>query len=425
MKKGVALFCFVFAFGIILASTFSLSDLIRISGNDVSSTSSTTITLILGNTTSSFSGGLTHTISLLQVNSSGVLMDVDNSSTVIGVGQNSTVNGVNIYVVSAFPSTGQTPGSATLSISSPSSAAESNSSAPCNPDYQCSDWSSCVSGQQNKTCTDSNGCAPTSVNVRACSPEQPSATSAEYAKEHGQGAVAVQNLTLYLNRPANFSVSEGMFYLTLTNISYLGNSLDYAIISLTIPGYSSQSIASFTLYQNTPFSTGYGPEVMLLSANPGGNGSDASAQIEIFDQSSASPFSCSASGYACVSSEACGNAGGQVLQGYTCPGETICCSSFPPNLDRANGQNYQPSSNGNAVSASCSTGCEYNGKCIPFGYRVGTNYCDVTGNLTSQITGGACDNNFQCSSNLCVNSQCVTPSVIQQIINFFSKLLGI
>ena len=83
------------------------------------------------------------------------------------------------------------------------------------------------------------------------------------------------------------------------------------------------------------------------------------------------------------------------------------------------------SGNSNSLSPSCSTGCEYSGKCIPFGYRVGTQYCDVTGNLTSQITGGACDNNFQCSSNLCVNSQCVTPSLIQQIINFFSKLLGI
>ena len=82
-------------------------------------------------------------------------------------------------------------------------------------------------------------------------------------------------------------------------------------------------------------------------------------------------------------------------------------------------------SGGNSNSASCSTGCEYNGKCIPFGYRVGTQYCDVTGNLTAQLTSGQCDNSFQCSSNLCVNSQCVTPSLIQQIVNFFAKLLGI
>jgi hypothetical protein len=74
----------------------------------------------------------------------------------------------------------------------------------------------------------------------------------------------------------------------------------------------------------------------------------------------------------------------------------------------------------------CSSGCLYNNKCLPYGYRVGSNsYCNIDDNLTSQVSTGNCSNNFECTSNICVNSECVSPGFLQQIINFFRNLFGI
>ncbi|MDE1848747.1 MAG: hypothetical protein KGH55_01820 [Nanoarchaeota archaeon] len=73
----------------------------------------------------------------------------------------------------------------------------------------------------------------------------------------------------------------------------------------------------------------------------------------------------------------------------------------------------------------CPSGCLYKAKCLPYGYRIGTNYCNINNTLTMQINSGICDNNFECASNLCANSECVTPNFLQQIINFFRNMFGI
>ena len=65
-------------------------------------------------------------------------------------------------------------------------------------------------------------------------------------------------------------------------------------------------------------------------------------------------------------------------------------------------------------------------KCYPFGFRREGNFCsDKESNFVSQNKPESfCDNNFECSSNLCINSQCVSGSLWQKIMNWFSKLFG-
>ena len=72
-----------------------------------------------------------------------------------------------------------------------------------------------------------------------------------------------------------------------------------------------------------------------------------------------------------------------------------------------------------------SLGCNYNGNCIPIGVRADNNYCDIDRIIKSQLRAGEeCNNNYECSTNICVNSECISSSFIQRIINWFSGLFG-
>lgn len=107
----------------------------------------------------------------------------------------------------------------------------------------------------------------------------------------------------------------------------------------------------------------------------------------------------------------------------------VCSDSngcIAPQTDtRACGSNLtSPYPNG-SNNLACTSGCLYQNACVPYGYRTALNYCNIDNTLTSQITSGACNNNFECTSNVCANSQCVSPGFLQQILNFFKRLFGI
>ncbi|HJO01339.1 MAG TPA: hypothetical protein QF458_00275, partial [Candidatus Woesearchaeota archaeon] len=73
----------------------------------------------------------------------------------------------------------------------------------------------------------------------------------------------------------------------------------------------------------------------------------------------------------------------------------------------------------------CKDSCPLDGKCYPFGYRKADKFCSDTGSFVEQSKGDVgCDNNFECSSNLCVDSQCVSQGLFKKIMNWFSKLFG-
>jgi len=73
----------------------------------------------------------------------------------------------------------------------------------------------------------------------------------------------------------------------------------------------------------------------------------------------------------------------------------------------------------------CKDSCPSEGKCYPFGYRKGGNYCSDQGSFIEQLKADEkCENNFECTTNLCVTDKCVSASLIQKIIDFFKSLFG-
>lgn len=83
------------------------------------------------------------------------------------------------------------------------------------------------------------------------------------------------------------------------------------------------------------------------------------------------------------------------------------------------------------------TGCKINGNCLPYGTRLvqdGTaNYCNIDGTLQSQQNiEASCQNNYECASNQCGNSQCIdisaqlkeTNSFLERILNWFKRVFG-
>ncbi len=73
----------------------------------------------------------------------------------------------------------------------------------------------------------------------------------------------------------------------------------------------------------------------------------------------------------------------------------------------------------------CKNSCPFENSCLPIGVRTDGKYCNIKGELTSQLEGDdSCNNSFECGSNVCVNSQCIDEGFIKKIINFFRNLFG-
>ena len=79
----------------------------------------------------------------------------------------------------------------------------------------------------------------------------------------------------------------------------------------------------------------------------------------------------------------------------------------------------------NLTLEECKSGCIYGDKCLPIGVRVKGIYCNIDTTLTNQLGANEkCDNNFECTSNVCVSGQCISEGFIRQIINWFRNLFG-
>ena len=92
-------------------------------------------------------------------------------------------------------------------------------------------------------------------------------------------------------------------------------------------------------------------------------------------------------------------------------------------------QNSYECETNNCKSGSCAPICEgclnEDKACVPVGTRTSTQYCNSDYSFKNQNSEeSSCNNNYECSSNLCVNNECISPSFIQKIIDWFKKLFG-
>ena len=73
----------------------------------------------------------------------------------------------------------------------------------------------------------------------------------------------------------------------------------------------------------------------------------------------------------------------------------------------------------------CKDSCPLDGKCYPFGYRKEGKYCSDDGAFKEQSKENMpCENNFECSTNVCIDGKCMSSGLIQKIMSWFKNLLG-
>jgi hypothetical protein len=77
----------------------------------------------------------------------------------------------------------------------------------------------------------------------------------------------------------------------------------------------------------------------------------------------------------------------------------------------------------------CVYGCFEENKCYPVGYRKGDEYCGIDNSFLKQrdserTPAPECDNSFECSSNLCLEGECVSSGFLKKIGDFFKGLFG-
>lgn len=100
------------------------------------------------------------------------------------------------------------------------------------------------------------------------------------------------------------------------------------------------------------------------------------------------------------------------------PGEPTIIPSASGNGSDGKG----PGSNETPISCN---GCILGDKCVPFGYRQEGKYCTINSEFISQLSADAsCENSFECSSNLCIDNQCVSSGLWQKIIRWFKGIFG-
>jgi hypothetical protein len=93
----------------------------------------------------------------------------------------------------------------------------------------------------------------------------------------------------------------------------------------------------------------------------------------------------------------------------------------------------------NEKNLKCTSGCSYDGKCVPIGTKVKPEskgiglYCDWEGEMVSQNSvGQSCQNDYECSTNSCMSGSCVDlqkqlqeqQNTLEKILNWLGNLFG-
>jgi hypothetical protein len=71
------------------------------------------------------------------------------------------------------------------------------------------------------------------------------------------------------------------------------------------------------------------------------------------------------------------------------------------------------------------SGCLWKDKCYPIGFREEGKYCSSNEEFNDYLpAGAACDNSFECKSNVCVSGECISGSFLRKIMNWFKRIFG-
>ena len=120
---------------------------------------------------------------------------------------------------------------------------------------------------------------------------------------------------------------------------------------------------------------------------------------------------------------------------YECPngckdGTCIPLTENKENIKYEGGETTEQINKDSGAVITFCQGCQLDkNTCIPFGTRFKNEnkpyYCDITKKILEQrLENDQCDNNYECSANLCIDNKCISSSLIQKIIDWFKNLFG-
>jgi hypothetical protein len=76
------------------------------------------------------------------------------------------------------------------------------------------------------------------------------------------------------------------------------------------------------------------------------------------------------------------------------------------------------------VEAEDCDGCTKDDRCYSYGIRKDGEFCSVNGNFQEQKGDvQSCENNFECESNVCVDSKCVSAGFLKRIFIWLKQIL--
>ncbi len=68
-------------------------------------------------------------------------------------------------------------------------------------------------------------------------------------------------------------------------------------------------------------------------------------------------------------------------------------------------------------------GCLIDAGCVPVGNRLNNEYCDISNEFVQQkFDKAACNNNFECETNLCTKNKCSSPNLIQKVVKWLKSI---
>jgi len=67
------------------------------------------------------------------------------------------------------------------------------------------------------------------------------------------------------------------------------------------------------------------------------------------------------------------------------------------------------------------SGCVNDDNCIPVSTRTDKHYCDLDNNMKDQKEYGVCNNNYECLSNICIDSECIERGLIRKVFDWFKS----
>ena len=86
------------------------------------------------------------------------------------------------------------------------------------------------------------------------------------------------------------------------------------------------------------------------------------------------------------------------------------------------------------IPSYCKGGCEdgacieddsgSDSSCTDLGYRKAGYYCSEEGFVLQKNVDISCENNFECTSNICLSGECVSEGLIKKVLNWFKNLFA-